>query len=141
MALDETRRRQFFSPMVSAKTNIEVRECLTDLPIDRMASQGSGWGNCQSFIKHRVTEPEVIHNWCQNIDYPRNLPLLALEDGQVIADATLHQVSDGLEGVIITGEHVDLSTGSGAVSRRRARPPRQEPATPARQALPPPPPR
>jgi len=43
------------------------------------------------FIKHRVTEPEIIRDWCQNIDLGRNLPLLAVLDGQVIADATLHQ--------------------------------------------------
>ena len=27
------------------------------------------------FIKHRVTEPDVIRDWCQNIDLGRNLPL------------------------------------------------------------------
>jgi GNAT superfamily N-acetyltransferase len=43
------------------------------------------------FIKHRVTDPSVIHDWCQNIDLGRNLPLLAMLDGQIIADATLHQ--------------------------------------------------
>ena len=47
------------------------------------------------FIKHRVTEPEVIHNWCQSLDYGRNLPLLALADGRIIADATLHQQLGG----------------------------------------------
>jgi GNAT superfamily N-acetyltransferase len=43
------------------------------------------------FIKHRVTDPAVIHDWCQNIDLGRNLPLLAVLDNQIIADATLHQ--------------------------------------------------
>ena len=47
------------------------------------------------FIKHRVTELEVIRDWCQNIDLGRNLPLLALAGGQVIADATLHQQLGG----------------------------------------------
>jgi GNAT superfamily N-acetyltransferase len=47
------------------------------------------------FIKHRVTEPEIIRDWCQNIDLGRNLPLLAVLDGQVIADATLHQQLGG----------------------------------------------
>src|SRR5207249_2253509 len=47
------------------------------------------------FIKHRVTEPEVIREWCQNIDLGRNLPLLALAGGQIIADATLHQQLGG----------------------------------------------
>ena len=43
------------------------------------------------FIKHRVTEPQVIHDWCQTIDLGRNLPLLALMDGKIVGDATLHQ--------------------------------------------------
>jgi GNAT superfamily N-acetyltransferase len=47
------------------------------------------------FIKHRVTDPEVIHDWCQHIDYERNLPLLAFTDGQVLAAATLHQQLSG----------------------------------------------
>src|SRR5437660_7663383 len=47
------------------------------------------------FIKHRVTEPQVIHDWCRNIDLGRNLPLLALMDGKIVADATLHQQLGG----------------------------------------------
>src|SRR5436309_5197310 len=47
------------------------------------------------FIKHRVTEPEVIRDWCQNIDLGRNLPLLALAENKIIGDATLHQQLDG----------------------------------------------
>ncbi len=47
------------------------------------------------FIKHRVTDPQVIHDWCQNIDLGRNLPLLALLDGRIIGDATLHQQLGG----------------------------------------------
>src|SRR5438067_6796831 len=47
------------------------------------------------FIKHRVTEPQVIREWCQNIDLGRNLPLLALGDGKIIGDATLHQQLGG----------------------------------------------
>src|SRR5207249_3080732 len=47
------------------------------------------------FIKHRVTELEVIRDWCQNIDLGRNFPLLALSDGKIIGDATLHQQLGG----------------------------------------------
>ncbi len=43
------------------------------------------------FIKHRVTDPQVIRDWCQSIDLGRNLPLLALMDGKIVGDATLHQ--------------------------------------------------
>ena len=47
------------------------------------------------FIKHRVTDQAVIHDWCQNIDLGRNFPLLAVADGKIIADATLHQQLGG----------------------------------------------
>lgn len=47
------------------------------------------------FIKHRVTEPEVIRQWCKNIDLGRNLPLLALSGGKIVADCTLHQQLGG----------------------------------------------
>ncbi len=47
------------------------------------------------FIKHRVTDRAVIHAWCADIDLGRNLPLLALADGQVVAAATLHQQLGG----------------------------------------------
>jgi GNAT superfamily N-acetyltransferase len=47
------------------------------------------------FIKHRVTDVAVIRDWCQNIDLGRNLPLLAVANGKIIADATLHQQLGG----------------------------------------------
>src|SRR6266576_254800 len=47
------------------------------------------------FIKHRVTDAAVIRDWCQNIDLGRNLPLLAVTEGKVIGDVTLHQQLGG----------------------------------------------
>ncbi len=47
------------------------------------------------FIKHRVTELKVIRDWCQNIDYGRNLPLLATTSNQIMGVATLHQQLGG----------------------------------------------
>jgi len=47
------------------------------------------------FIKHRVTDPAVIKDWCENIDYGRNLPLLAIVNGKIIGDVTLHQQLGG----------------------------------------------
>jgi ribosomal protein S18 acetylase RimI-like enzyme len=47
------------------------------------------------FIKHRVTDTQVIRDWCQNIDLHRNLPLLAVMDGKIVGDATLHQQLGG----------------------------------------------
>jgi GNAT superfamily N-acetyltransferase len=47
------------------------------------------------FIKHRVTDPKVIREWCQNLDLGRNLPFLATSDDKVIGIATLHQQLGG----------------------------------------------
>jgi GNAT superfamily N-acetyltransferase len=47
------------------------------------------------FIKHRVTELSVIRDWCSNIDLGRNFPLLAIADGKIVGDATLHQQLGG----------------------------------------------
>lgn len=47
------------------------------------------------FIKHRVADPQVIHQWCNDIDVGRNLPLLAVKDGQVAGCCTLHQQLGG----------------------------------------------
>jgi len=47
------------------------------------------------FIKHRVNDRQVIREWCENIDYAKNLPILGFADGKIIADATLHQQQGG----------------------------------------------
>jgi len=47
------------------------------------------------FIKHRVNDPDVIKEWCQNIDLGRNLPLLANMDRKIVGAATLHQQLGG----------------------------------------------
>jgi len=47
------------------------------------------------FIKHRVTEPQVIREWCRNIDLGRNLPVLATREGALAGLATLHQQLGG----------------------------------------------
>jgi L-amino acid N-acyltransferase YncA len=43
------------------------------------------------FIKHRVQDIAVIRDWCRNIDYGRNLPLVALIGSKIVGVATLHQ--------------------------------------------------
>lgn len=51
--------------------------------------------NERLLFKHRVTELEVIRDWCQRIDYGKILPLLAIADGKIVADASLHQQLGG----------------------------------------------
>ena len=73
------------------------------------------------FIKHRVTQPEVIRDWCRNIDLGRNLPLLALVDGRIIADTTLHQQLGGWKrhigrvSVLVHPEHRGRGLAAGLI--------------------------
>lgn len=46
-------------------------------------------------FKHRVTDRQVIKQWCQQIDYGRILPLLAVDGKTIVADASLHQQLGG----------------------------------------------
>lgn len=46
-------------------------------------------------FKHRVTDLEVIREWCQRIDYGRILPMLAVSGQKIMADASLHQTLGG----------------------------------------------
>ena len=47
------------------------------------------------FFKHRVTDANVIKGWCENIVLDVNLPLMALDEGKIVAVATLHQNKGG----------------------------------------------
>lgn len=47
------------------------------------------------FLKDDVTDPEVIKRWMSNMDHSRVLPMLALVDGKVIGDGTLHRNAYG----------------------------------------------
>lgn len=47
------------------------------------------------FFKRRVRDPEVIKQWCENIDLYARLPLMALHEGKVIAVASLLQNNGG----------------------------------------------
>lgn len=47
------------------------------------------------YIKHRVTEPDVVRAWCEQLDLGRNLPLLAWSGGEVVGVCTLHQSLGG----------------------------------------------
>ena len=47
------------------------------------------------FIKHRVTERPVIHEWCSEINLERNFPLLACRENSLLGICTLHQQLGG----------------------------------------------
>jgi L-amino acid N-acyltransferase YncA len=41
-------------------------------------------------LKDDVISPAVIAQWSHNLDYHRALPILAVKEGKIIADASLH---------------------------------------------------
>ena len=41
-------------------------------------------------LKEDVTDPKVIENWIYELDYDSILPLIALYNGNIVGDATLH---------------------------------------------------
>ncbi|MDP6453253.1 MAG: GNAT family N-acetyltransferase [SAR202 cluster bacterium] len=43
------------------------------------------------YLKEDVTSPKVVGEWIDNMDYSRALPLIAQEDGRIVADGTLHR--------------------------------------------------
>ena len=47
------------------------------------------------YLKDDVTSPDVIGHWAKNINFFRTFPLLAIVDGRVVSDATLHQKRPG----------------------------------------------
>ncbi|MBM2826023.1 MAG: putative GCN5-related N-acetyltransferase [Dehalococcoidia bacterium] len=47
------------------------------------------------YLKDDVTSVDVISHWAKNINFFRTYPLLAIIDGKVVADATLHQKRPG----------------------------------------------
>lgn len=43
------------------------------------------------FLRDDVSKPQTIQSWVDELDYARVLPLVALVDGRVVGDATLHR--------------------------------------------------
>jgi L-amino acid N-acyltransferase YncA len=42
------------------------------------------------YLKEDVTDPKIMERWALTLDYSRALPLLAMLDGQIVGDGTLH---------------------------------------------------
>ncbi|MER3420357.1 MAG: hypothetical protein C4290_07460, partial [Chloroflexota bacterium] len=43
------------------------------------------------WLREDVCDPEVIRRWTVELDYDRVLPLVALVENRIVADATLHR--------------------------------------------------
>ncbi len=76
-------------------TEIELRPLKKD-DEDLMEALYLSVPECErAFIKHRLTDHAIFHEWCEHIDYEANLPLLAIQDGKAVAEGTLHQRQGG----------------------------------------------
>jgi len=42
------------------------------------------------YLKHDITDQELIRRWVEEIDYERVLPIVAEAEGRIVAQATLH---------------------------------------------------
>lgn len=47
------------------------------------------------WLREDVSEPSVIRRWVADLDYSRVLPLIAIHDDAIVADATLHRRGHG----------------------------------------------
>lgn len=47
------------------------------------------------FLKDDVSDPKVIQDWEDNLDFSRTIPILAFQDDKIIGNATLHRNSRG----------------------------------------------
>jgi L-amino acid N-acyltransferase YncA len=43
------------------------------------------------YLRHDVTDPAIVRAWAFNVNYERVIPIIALNDGQIIGNATLHR--------------------------------------------------
>lgn len=43
------------------------------------------------YLRSDVTKEEVVDKWVRNLNYERVLPILAIFEGNIVADATLHR--------------------------------------------------
>jgi GNAT superfamily N-acetyltransferase len=47
------------------------------------------------YVRNEVSDPKVLDQWFEDLNYDRVFPLLAFKDNKVVANATLHRVSYG----------------------------------------------
>ena len=47
--------------------------------------------NDRWYLRHDVTVAETVRKWAETVNYERVIPIVALRDGQIIGDATLHR--------------------------------------------------
>ena len=52
-------------------------------------------GDDRRFLRNDVTDRKLIEKWARNLNYDKVLPILAEDEGQIVANATLHYQTFG----------------------------------------------
>jgi N-acetylglutamate synthase-like GNAT family acetyltransferase len=47
------------------------------------------------YLRNNITDRILIERWCREIDYQKTLPLIAEQDGKIVANATIHRETYG----------------------------------------------
>ncbi len=70
------------------------------------------------YLRHDVTDANIIKSWTDDIDYDRILPILALADGRIVGDVSLHRIPYGWKHhigtvrVVVDPEYHDKGLGT-----------------------------
>jgi RimJ/RimL family protein N-acetyltransferase len=70
------------------------------------------------YLRHDVTNVEVIKSWTENIDYSRTFPILALHGDRIVGDVSLHRIPFGWKHhigtirVVVAPEYQDKGLGT-----------------------------
>lgn len=51
--------------------------------------------NDRWYLRHDVSDPAVVQSWATTLNYDRVIPIIALCEGRIIGDATLHRHRHG----------------------------------------------
>lgn len=47
------------------------------------------------YLRHDVTDVQIIESWTKNIDYSRAFPIVALDGDRIVGDVSLHRIPYG----------------------------------------------
>ena len=70
------------------------------------------------YLRHDVTDVEIIKSWTENVDYSRVFPILAFDGGRIVGDVSLHRIPFGWKHhigtvrVVVSPEYQDKGLGT-----------------------------
>ncbi|MCG6916514.1 MAG: GNAT family N-acetyltransferase [Deltaproteobacteria bacterium] len=70
------------------------------------------------YLRHDVTDLEIIKSWTENVDYSRVFPILAFDGDRIVGDVSLHRIPFGWKHhigtirVVVSPEYQDKGLGT-----------------------------